>query len=49
MALLISSVMCGITWTVEPRYSPRRSLVMTDSKSSTSIGTMSPFQHARSM
>ncbi len=27
---LISSVMCGITWTVEPRYSPRRSLVMTD-------------------
>ena len=26
---LISSVMCGITCTVEPRYSPRRSLVMT--------------------
>ena len=29
IAALISSVMCGITWTVEPRYSPRRSLVMT--------------------
>jgi hypothetical protein len=26
---LISSVMCGITWTVSPRYSPRRSLAMT--------------------
>ena len=26
---LISSVMCGITCTVEPRYSPRRSLVIT--------------------
>jgi hypothetical protein len=26
---LISSVMCGMTWTVEPRYSPRRSFVMT--------------------
>ena len=29
MAFLISSVMCGMTCTVEPRYSPRRSLVMT--------------------
>ncbi len=29
MRLLISSVMCGITWTVSPRYSPRRSLAMT--------------------
>jgi hypothetical protein len=28
---LISSVMCGITCTVAPRYSPRRSLVMTAS------------------
>jgi hypothetical protein len=28
---LISSVMCGITWIVAPRYSPRRSLVMTAS------------------
>ena len=26
---LISSVMCGMTWTVSPRYSPRRSLAMT--------------------
>ena len=26
---LISSVMCGITCTVSPRYSPRRSLAMT--------------------
>ena len=26
---LISFVMCGITWTVEPRYSPLRSLRMT--------------------
>ena len=26
---MISSVMCGITWTVEPRYSPRRSLPIT--------------------
>ncbi len=26
---LISLVMCGITWTVSPRYSPRRSLAMT--------------------
>ncbi len=26
---LISSVMCGMTWTVSPRYSPRRSLVRT--------------------
>ncbi len=30
MADLISSVMCGITCTVEPRYSPRRSLVITE-------------------
>ena len=30
IAPLISSVMCGITCTVEPRYSPRRSFVMTD-------------------
>jgi len=30
IAALISSVMCGITWTVEPRYSPRRSFVTTD-------------------
>ena len=29
IADLISSVMCGITCTVEPRYSPRRSLLMT--------------------
>ncbi|HJU90601.1 MAG TPA: hypothetical protein VJ672_14520 [Gemmatimonadaceae bacterium] len=29
IAALISSVMCGMTCTVEPRYSPRRSLVMT--------------------
>ena len=29
MRFLISSVMCGITWTVEPRYSPLRSLRMT--------------------
>ncbi|MCY1461423.1 hypothetical protein D9M71_790800 [compost metagenome] len=29
MRRLISSVMCGITWTVSPRYSPRRSLAMT--------------------
>ncbi len=28
---LISSVMCGITCTVAPRYSPRRSLVITAS------------------
>jgi hypothetical protein len=28
-AALISSVMCGITCTVDPRYSPRRSLLMT--------------------
>ena len=27
---LISFVMCGITCTVEPRYSPRRSLRMTE-------------------
>ena len=26
MRSLISFVMCGITWTVEPRYSPFRSL-----------------------
>ena len=26
MRSLISFVMCGITWTVEPRYSPLRSL-----------------------
>ena len=26
---LISLVMCGITWTVSPRYSPRRSLAIT--------------------
>ena len=25
----ISSVMCGMVWTVLPRYSPRRSLRMT--------------------
>src|SRR5262245_40740719 len=30
MRLLISSVMCGMTCTVEPRYSPRRSLPITD-------------------
>ena len=30
MCDLISSVMWGITCTVEPRYSPRRSLVITD-------------------
>ncbi|SHX78619.1 Uncharacterised protein [Mycobacteroides abscessus subsp. abscessus] len=30
MRLLISSVICGITCTVSPRYSPRRSLAMTD-------------------
>ena len=29
MRLLISSVMCGITCTVSPRYSPRRSLAIT--------------------
>ena len=29
MRSLISFVMCGITWTVEPRYSPLRSLRMT--------------------
>ena len=29
IAALISSVMCGITCTVDPRNSPRRSLVMT--------------------
>ena len=29
MRRLISSVMCGMTWTVSPRYSPRRSLAMT--------------------
>ena len=29
MRALISSVMCGMTWTVSPRYSPRRSLAMT--------------------
>ena len=28
---LISSVMCGMTWTVAPRYSPRRSFEMTAS------------------
>ena len=27
---LISLVMCGITCTVSPRYSPRRSLAITD-------------------
>ena len=26
---LISLVMCGMTWTVSPRYSPRRSLAIT--------------------
>ena len=30
--LLISFVMCGITWTVEPRYSPFRSLRRTRSQ-----------------
>jgi CTP synthase len=29
MAFLISSVMCGMTCTVEPRYSPRRSFPIT--------------------
>ena len=29
MRALISFVMCGMTWTVSPRYSPRRSLAMT--------------------
>ena len=29
IAALISSVMCGITWTVAPRYSPARSLAIT--------------------
>ena len=29
MRLLISSVMCGMTCTVSPRYSPRRSLAIT--------------------
>ncbi len=29
MRVLISSVMCGMTWTVSPRYSPRRSRAMT--------------------
>ena len=29
---LISFVMCGITWTVEPRYSPLRSLRRTRSQ-----------------
>ena len=29
MRRLISSVMCGMTWTVSPRYSPRRSLAIT--------------------
>ena len=29
MAFLISSVMWGTTCTVEPRYSPRRSLLIT--------------------
>ncbi len=29
MRCLISLVMCGMTWTVSPRYSPRRSLAMT--------------------
>jgi hypothetical protein len=29
MRALISSVMCGMTCTVAPRYSPRRSLAMT--------------------
>ena len=29
MRALISSVMCGITWTVPPRYSPRRSFWIT--------------------
>jgi hypothetical protein len=28
---LISSVMCGMTYTVAPRYSPRRSFEMTAS------------------
>ena len=27
---LISLVMCGITWTVSPRYSPRRSFAITE-------------------
>ena len=30
MRSLISFVMCGITWTVEPRYSPLRSLRSTE-------------------
>ena len=30
MLVLISSVTCGITWTVLPRYSPRRSFWMTE-------------------
>ncbi len=29
IAFLISSVMWGMTWTVDPRYSPRRSLLIT--------------------
>ena len=32
MRALISFVMCGITWTVEPRYSPLRSLRSTRSQ-----------------
>ena len=31
MRALISSVTCGITWTVAPRKSPRRSFLMTAS------------------
>ncbi len=30
MTVLISSVMCGMTCTVLPRYSPRRSFWMTE-------------------
>jgi hypothetical protein len=30
MRSLISFVMCGMTWTVEPRYSPLRSLRSTE-------------------
>ena len=30
MDSLISSVMCGITCTVPPRYSPRRSFMITE-------------------
>jgi len=37
MRALISFVMCGITWTVEPRYSPLRSFRSTRSQTAPAV------------